>query len=222
MGLNKRQWEFTNNHFKNIFKGKYEGKKMFELGCQEIKHGLLRTFEREGFLDKKKRKRAAKHFFEKLGFEVVSVDRIKCFSSKVLDLRVPLPDKYINQFDVVTNYGTTEHIWPKRFQYQSFKNIHDSLKVGGVFIHIVPGHRSKSSHARINYGKNFFQSLAKMNNYKVKEINDNLNEGFKLNHVAACMIKKKDTSFSEDREEFFSHIIELNKKTLKKYKVFEY
>ena len=218
MGLNKKQWVFTEKHFKNIFKGKYDGKKMLELGCQEIKHSLIRKLEREGVLDKKKRKRDAKAFFEGLGFEVISVDKCKCFAAIKLDLRDPVPDSFVDHFDIITNYGTTEHIWPRKHQFQAFKNIHDSLKVGGVFIHVVPGYKARSSHARINYGKRFFSSLSDNNNYEVIEIDNEFNRGLKLCHVAACMIKKSDAPFYEDREEFFKHIIKLNPETLKKYK----
>jgi len=82
----------------------------------------------------------------------------------------------------------------------------------------VPGYKSRSSHARLNYDKGFFPSLAKMNNYEIIEINNELNRGYKLCHIAACMIKKRDTSFSDNRKEFFKHIIKLDLKTLKKYK----
>jgi len=211
MGFNRKQWEFTEKHIKVLFKDGYTGKKMLELGCQEIKHNLLRKFEREGFLDKNKRRRDAKYFFKKLGFKVISIDKMKCLSSEFFDLREPFPDRFLNKFDIVTNYGTTEHVQYRRNQYQTFKNIHDCLKVGGIFIHIVPGFKSRSNHSKINYGKYFFPTLAKMNDYKIIEINNTLNIGDRLCHIAACMIKTMDVPFSDNKEEFFKHIIKIKK-----------
>lgn len=220
MGLNKKQWYFTEKHFKFLFKENYVGKKILELGCQEVKYNLLREFERSGIIEKKKMNRsmAAKDFFERLGFSVVSVDIEECFSSIYMDLRKPIPCNFVNKFDVVTNYGTTEHVWPKKYQFQVFKNIHDCLKRGGVFIHTVPGFKSKSSHCRINYGEYFFPMLAKMNNYKIIEINNELNKDASLCHIAVCMIKLADNLFFKDEKEFFKHIIKLSIKTVRKYK----
>ena len=167
MGLSRKQWEFTEKYLKSLLGGDYDGKEMLELGCQEVKHNLKRKFEREGILDKSKKKRSAKSFFTKLGFNVISIDRVKCFSAIRMDLREPFPNNFINRFDIVTNYGTTEHVQPLSYQYQTFKNLHDCLKVGGIFIHVVPGFKSRSSHSKINYGKKFFPELARRNNYKI-------------------------------------------------------
>ncbi len=208
MGLNRVQWKFTEKHFLSLLKGDYKGKKILELGCQELKYiPLKKKIKQKG-----KKKYSAKSFFKYLGFKCVSVDRIKCFASTYLDLRKPIPDKYINKFDVILNYGTTEHIWPRKYQYECFENIHKSAKVGGIFIHIVPTKRKDPGHSRICYCEKFFYTLAKLNNYKIVEINDGLGD-----LIGSCLIKIKDNNFTEDRNKFFKNIIKIEKNKFMKH-----
>jgi hypothetical protein len=42
----------------------------------------------------------------------------------------PTPQKFVGDFDLVVNFGTTEHLLN---QYNAFKVIHDATKVGGVY-----------------------------------------------------------------------------------------
>lgn len=52
-----------------------------------------------------------------------------------MGIKKPVPFIFINQFDVITNYGTIEHI---NDQYHAFKNVHDMCKSGGIMIHNFP------------------------------------------------------------------------------------
>jgi len=75
-------------------------------------------------------------------------------------------------FDVVTNHGTTEHIFN---QENCFRFIHDAAKVGGVMIHVVPTHGVISHGQEVGYGNHglylyatdFFRDLSFANNYEV-------------------------------------------------------
>jgi hypothetical protein len=65
------------------------------------------------------------------------------------------------RFDVVTNHGTTEHVFN---QSNVFRLIHDLTKTGGLMIHVVPssGYRR---HGLFVYGELLFEELQLANNY---------------------------------------------------------
>ena len=211
--MNRIEWKFTEKHFLSLLKGDYKGKYLLELGCQELKYApLKKKIKQEG-----KKRYSAKSFFKFIGFKCVSVDKVKCFSSIFLDLRRAIPDEFINKFDVVLNYGTTEHIWPRKYQYECFKNIHDAAKIGGIFIHIVPGIRKHVGHSRICYSNKFFSELSRLNHYEIIEI-DNRLIGYPENtFIGACLIKKENNIFHDSRKEFFKNIIKVEKKKFMKY-----
>lgn len=73
------------------------------------------------------------------------------------------PDNYVNSFDLVTNFGTTEHVCN---QANSFKVIHDALKIGGVAIHQLPC-TGYFNHGLYTYSPKFFLILAHMNQYEI-------------------------------------------------------
>jgi hypothetical protein len=89
------------------------------------------------------------------------------------DLSEPLSVDWQENFDIVTNAGTTEHVEPLKAQYQCFKNIHESLKVGGVAVHMVPDARalerdgSWGGHCRTYYRSEFFEMLAEYHRYRI-------------------------------------------------------
>jgi hypothetical protein len=50
-----------------------------------------------------------------------------------------VPDKHKGKYQLVTNFGTTEHV---ANQNQAMKIIHDLTAVGGVMVHNLPMQRS--------------------------------------------------------------------------------
>ena len=72
-----------------------------------------------------------------------------------------LPSKFANQFDLVTNCGTTEHVVN---QLNSFKLIHEMTKPGGFMFHDVPW-AGMNTHGFFNYKPTFFSNLAARNGY---------------------------------------------------------
>tara|TARA_Y100000004_G_C8773560_1_gene351794 strand:- start:50 stop:697 length:648 start_codon:yes stop_codon:yes gene_type:complete len=91
-----------------------------------------------------------------------------------IDLRKPIEGL---TFDVITNFGTTEHVessWPKD-QYMAFKNIHDMCKVGGIMFHQVPKANNwqgkaaglRADHCPYYYYEEFFEKLARLNKYEI-------------------------------------------------------
>ena len=78
------------------------------------------------------------------------------------DMEKPL-SKWNKYFDIVTNYGSTEHM---EEQFQVFKNIHNMVKSGGAVVHVVPNIGDWPCHCPVYYDLNFFQQLAILNQYE--------------------------------------------------------
>jgi len=117
----------------------------------------------------------AKTWFEEQGAKHVSFDINGLDGAVVMDLCKPIPDKFKGKFDMVTNFGTTEHV---QDQEQVFQNIHDMVKVGGVMVHSVPLHGYWKGHCPFRYMVKFPNHLAGLNAYKLlfKEIKDRWKE----------------------------------------------
>ncbi len=82
--------------------------------------------------------------------------------TEIFDLNAELvPEKYRNHFDIVLNFGTTEHVVN---QLNSFRIMHDAVKPGGVVHHCVPS-IGWLGHGYFAYHVEFFKDLARANGY---------------------------------------------------------
>ena len=81
-----------------------------------------------------------------------------------LNLDDPVPFVFREQFDVITNYGTSEHV---NDQYNVFKNAHDMCKMNGIIINIVPREGHWPGHCRYFYTELFTTSLAEACGYEL-------------------------------------------------------
>jgi predicted O-methyltransferase YrrM len=102
-------------------------------------------------------------FWRWLGFRYSSIDIDGSPDAICLDLNYDdVPSWARDQFDLVVNAGTTEHV---ANQINAFKIMHDLLKVGGVVIHSLPA-QGMMNHGLVNYNPKFFWMLARSNEYK--------------------------------------------------------
>ena len=103
-------------------------------------------------------RRPAKEFYiESLGVkEHVSIDINGEWGALPLDLTVELPEDLQNRFDLVTNYGTGEHV---EDQYMFFRNVHLVSREGGIIIHELPCAGSWPGHCHIRYTADFIREL---------------------------------------------------------------
>jgi hypothetical protein len=101
-----------------------------------------------------------------------SVDLTDPRADYTIDLNQPLPQN-IGRYDVVTNFGTTEHVFNIG---QSFANIHKLLKVGGIQLHAVPSY-GYIDHGFYNVHPSAYLDMAKANNYDLVDVLyiDNIN-----------------------------------------------
>lgn len=84
------------------------------------------------------------------------------------DLNFDLRDRhgFATEFDLVTNHGTTEHLFD---QATAFRNIHRLTVPGGLMVHGLP-FQGYQNHGLFNYSASFFLDLATANDYEVMGI----------------------------------------------------
>jgi hypothetical protein len=112
---------------------------------------------------------SAKYLLEFFGPTVTSFDingkdeSISCDLSKRLTDQ--LPASTLQPFDLVTDFGTLEHI--TRRQLMAFANTHDLTKKGGLMVHHLPKLGHCGRHGRYHYSLDWIQRLAAANRYRV-------------------------------------------------------
>ena len=97
--------------------------------------------------------------------------------------------------DMITNYGTTEHVEKEEGQYNCWINIHNMLRVNGLIIHALPLAGKWEGHCRWYYTPDFFRNFEK-HGYKIKRLEKTWHD-----LVFCKMVKVSDTPFM-DYEKF--------------------
>jgi hypothetical protein len=106
---------------------------------------------------------ACKYYYEKAGVELyIAFDLSGRNGSVKIDLCKN--HDFMPQFDIVTNYGTIEHV---NEQYHAFKNMHDLCKRGGIMLHGFPLVAHWPDHCRYYYSLAFAYELARLAKYHV-------------------------------------------------------
>jgi hypothetical protein len=78
----------------------------------------------------------------------------------IKDLSVLSDD--MGKWDIITNFGTSEHVEPENGHYNCWKNIHDWLAVDGYSIHELPEIGSWLNHCRYYYNEEFFNHFTEI------------------------------------------------------------
>ena len=171
MGLKVRTLSFLLDCVDKVY-GSYDGLSMLELGNQTLRVPA-RVVGRKMILcdqlGKKKWRGFAKQYFQSLGFRHTSMDMNGYNGAVKIDLSRLVDPKWHNRFDVVTNFGTSEHVWARSFsgQYECFRNMHVCAKATGLIIHAVPLQGTYSGHCTYYYSFKFFKTMAADNAYKI-------------------------------------------------------
>lgn len=117
---------------------------------------------------------SAKPWFERQGVDHTSVDMNGKDGAVVVDLSQPIENPAWNSsFDVVTDFGTTEHVGPKLWNlYSCRENCHRWCRTGGVMVFMNPktGHWPK--HGYHYFTMAHYHALAKACAYDVLEISE--------------------------------------------------
>lgn len=96
--------------------------------------------------------------------KVVSIDLNGQDGALTHDLDYPIPKDLHAKFDLVTNYGTGEHV---NDQYSFFRNCHDACKSNGVMIHLLLHEGFLPGHGRYYYSQETTFRLARMCSYRL-------------------------------------------------------
>jgi len=139
------------------------GTTMLELGGK-----INAPQEARGYSEADKRQYTYKVFFEAMGIEHISLDWNGMHGSISRDLRKPLWDEF-GQFDMVANFGTTEHV---DGQAGVWENVHRMTKQGGVYVGLTPypGGESWYWHGEYFPTEGFFESFAELNGWEIEKM----------------------------------------------------
>lgn len=101
---------------------------------------------------------------ERSGMSYQSIDIAAGYKTLILDLnRAALPDRLRAKFDLVLNFGTTEHILN---QFNCFEVMHDAARVGGHIYHCLPA-VGYVDHGYVTYTGRCFFDIAGYNEYEI-------------------------------------------------------
>ena len=103
----------------------------------------------------------ASDYWKSLGMRHLSLDLVG--DATHFDLNTDSVPESWGRFDLVTNCGTTEHVFN---QANAFRVIHDLTKVGGIMYHQLPV-AGDPTHGLFVYTLKFFKRLAKANAYEI-------------------------------------------------------
>jgi hypothetical protein len=108
------------------------------------------------------------------GYRYAALDIFDAEDTILFDLnRQEPPPEMRDRYDLVTNFGTTEHIVN---QYLAFKTVHEITKPGGIMFHELPL-SGFHTHGYFSYNPLFFNELAEANQYEV------VMQAYSKNHI---------------------------------------
>lgn len=164
------------------------GLRMAELGNQYFRDDVLGT------------EVSAKLVFEAMGVEHTSFDLNGEDGAKSWDLSmIWLYPSVHNLFDVVTNFGTSEHV--TKSQHACWQNIDYLCKPGGLMIHSIPEVGSWPRHGRWHYTLERVVRLASACEYRpcLLSRHEHIHEDGRLQHsLTLCFRKTKEDFVDED------------------------
>lgn len=106
----------------------------------------------------------AQTLYERLGWEYRCIDTDGRHGALPLDFNFdPMPAAEKGCYDLVTNFGTTEHLIN---QLNAFSGMHELVKPGGLMVHVLP-FVGCVDHGFFTYQPNFFYALARFNSYEI-------------------------------------------------------
>lgn len=163
----------------------------------------------------------ANTWYEQNGIEYNCIDLSGDNGALKYDLAYPLPIKL--QYDLVTNFGTGEHvvqmegyetvsfheghihsIYPKGVSsvelgfYNFCRNIHNLCKIGGIIINVNPLTGHWPLHGYTWLTMEFYTELAKLTRYEIKELYIEAGMGnYETGMNVCCMVIKMADTFPD-------------------------
>lgn len=103
------------------------------------------------------------HIFKAVGWDYLSFDIVEAPFCEQFDLNTDsIPPTRLNSFDLVLNFGTTEHVMN---QFNAMKALHDSAKPGGlIYSYFIRG--GHMEHGLVHYSDRFVDLWLRANEYE--------------------------------------------------------
>ena len=139
---------------------------------------------------------SCKGYIQSLGAEHISLDLNGKHGALKENLSKPI-DKWLGYFDLITNYGTIEHVGTAgdmESQYHAFMNVHNFCRAKGVMTQLNPLVGYALTHCPYHYEPWCWHNLAKANNYKMI-FNDIMVRSSKSAWNRAVLVKEIDAPF---------------------------
>jgi len=185
ISLIKKSLDFINLDFENCV--------LAELGNQRIRFSPFGS---------------SKSYLSSLGVKHESFDWNGFDDVKVINLAIPYEDKkFIEKYNVVTNFGTSEHVYD---QYWCFWNIDNLCSIGGMMIHNIPLKDNWSGHCDYWYNLDFFKNLSKIYEYNLVSLEIDSSRG-PGKHSVSCILNKTKKNKHMTEEKFKICLIEIYK-----------
>jgi len=152
-------------------------------------------------------------YFENRGFKYDCLDTNGYGKSHMIDLNNDEEtDEFIKehgQYDVVTDYGTMEHV---EDYYMGFKNMDKLCKDGGIMIHVLPAINHWPDHGSWRAPEKLFWKLAKAQKYIVRDIHTEptaISPGHPSDQVYVVYEKTQDNGFvTREKWESFGPVLQ--------------
>lgn len=107
----------------------------------------------------------SKHDWEAIKVPHVSIDLNGKGGALALDLQVPIAIEEIGgPFELVTNWGTTEHVWE---QEPCWRNVHNLVACGGWLVSTTPAPGHMKHHGKYRPTIDWWRDFAMRNSYRV-------------------------------------------------------
>ena len=132
-------------------------------------------------------------------YDWTTIDLHQVNGVRVKDLSVI--DNDFGKWDLVTDFGTSEHVEYEVGQYNCWVNTHNWTKVGGFQVHEIPEYGSWKNHCRYFYTSEFFYEFEKIG-YKVIDF-EKINYSDQGN-LLYCVLEKVEESDFFSYDEFFN------------------
>jgi hypothetical protein len=186
MGLVPLTLEMLQRYIGHV--GGFNGCRMMELGDQQMYcHANVPEAS------------AAKSYFEALGVQHTSIDLNGALGAIPLDLSKPIDrPAWIQAFDVVTDFGTTEHVGRDLAALHACRqSCHAWCRPGGLLIFVNPKTGHWPGHGFHYFTTKHYEALAAACHYRVLEISENPTLGNTTDgwQVHAAFIKQEDVPF---------------------------
>lgn len=189
-----------------------EIKNVCELGSQNL------------YLDNSDKPPFASSWYEERGIDYTCIDLAGDNKAKEIDLSFSVPEDMKNFFDLVTDFGTSEHvvqmesftktafheghinsIYPEKIRengdiwgiYNCWKNKHDMLKCSGVMVNVNPKFGNWPDHGYHYYTLDFYNELCSINGYEIVVLEEHAAMGNTISgwNIVCMLIKGNDDPF---------------------------